>query len=315
MNANSSFLLTLTLGLVVATSHASPPEGQAAEPEATSLFGKPLFPMVLTPEQKEGLQKSLAEAEAEFERDPRNPDRIIWVGRRLAYLGRYRDAIDVFSEGIEMHPQNYALYRHRGHRYITVRQFDEAVADLEKAAALSKGVPDEVEEDGAPNAAGVPRSTSHSNIWYHLGLAYYLKGDFDNALRCYKVCMDFSKINDDMLVATADWLYMTYRRLGREEDARAVLDLIKEQMDILENSAYHQRLLMYKGMVEPDSLMNASDMTELNLLTQGYGVANWYYVNGDKARAKALLEKIVEGSYWPAFGFIAAEADLKRWSN
>ncbi len=61
--------------------------------------------------------------------------------------------------------------------------------------------------------------------------------------------------------------------------------------------------------------MSASGMTELNLLTQGYGVANWYYVNGDQVRAKALLEKILEGSYWPAFGYIAAEADLKRWSS
>ncbi len=251
-DAMTSFLLVVTLGLVVAASHASPPEGQAAEPEAISLFGKPLYPMELSPEQKAGLEKNLAEAKAELEKDPGNPDGIIWVGRRLAYLGRYREAIDAFSKGIEMHPENYRLYRHRGHRYITIRQFDKAVADLEKAASLTKAVPDEIEQDGAPNAAGVPRSTSHSNIWYHLGLAYYLQGDFDNALRSYKVCMDFSKLNDDMLVATADWLYMTYRRLGREEDARAVLDLISDDMDILENSAYHQRLLMYKGMVEPD---------------------------------------------------------------
>lgn len=307
------YLVLLTFGLAAGITYGASPSGQAGEPEAISLFGKPLYPMELGPEQREDLEKKLADAEAELDKDPRNPERIIWVGRRLAYLGRYREAIGVFSKGIEMHPQNYALYRHRGHRYITVRQLDEAIADLEKSASLIEGVPDEVEQDGAPNAAGIARSTSHSNIWYHLGLAYYLEGDFGNALRSYKECMDFSKVNDDMLVAAADWLYMTYRRLGREKDARAVLDLIKEDMDILENSAYHQRLLMYKGVVQPESLLNSSDMTELNLITQGYGVANWYYVNGDSARAKALLEKVVEGSYWPAFGYIAAEADLKRW--
>ena len=73
------------------------------------------------------------------------------------------------------------FYRHRGHRYISVRRFDEAAADLARAAELSEGVPDVVGEDGAPNAAGIPRSTSHSNIWYHLGLAYYLQGEFERA--------------------------------------------------------------------------------------------------------------------------------------
>ena len=42
--------------------------------------------------------------------------------------------------------------------------------------------PDEVEPDGAPNARGIPRSTLQSNIWYHLGLAQYLAGDFDGIL-------------------------------------------------------------------------------------------------------------------------------------
>jgi tetratricopeptide (TPR) repeat protein len=286
---------------------------QSKEPEAISLLGQPLYRMNLPPEQKAILDGNLAEAKANYEKDPANEDNIIWYGRRLAYLWRYKEAIEIYSQGLERHQDSYKLLRHRGHRYITVRELDKAIADLEEASRLIEGASDEVEPDGAPNAAGKPRSTSHSNIWYHLGLAYYLNGEFEKALSSYRECLKFSKVNDDMLVAAADWLYMTLRRLGKESEASTILELIKPEMDILENSAYHRRLLMYKGEVEPTELLDPANLNEMNLLTQGYGVANWYYVNGEKEKAKALLEKILESSYWAAFGYIAAEADLRRW--
>jgi tetratricopeptide (TPR) repeat protein len=282
-----------------------------ARPEATSLFGKPLYPMELAPESRKPLEDNLARAEAEYAKNPKNEEAIIWLGRRQAYLWRYQDAIDTFSKGVALHPDSYKLYRHRGHRYITVREFDRAVSDLEKAAALVKNVPDEVEPDGAPNKYGKPRSTSHSNIWYHLGLAYYLKGDFTNALRAYQECMNFSK-NDDMRVATLDWLYMTYRRLGRHGAARQLLDQVTEKMEILENDSYHKRLLMYKGAIKPEQLLDTSNADDLTIATQGYGVGNFYFVEGNKAKAKEIFEKVVAGRQWAAFGYIAAEVDLKR---
>jgi Flp pilus assembly protein TadD len=285
------------------------------EQEAVSLAGKPLYRPELSPETRARLEKNLADAQASFDRDPGDPENVIWLGRRLAYLGRYRDAIEVYSRGIEKHPGSFKLYRHRGHRYITVRQLDDAIADLEKASKLIEGVPDEVEPDGAPNAAGIPRSSSHSNIWYHLGLAYYLKGDFENARRAYEACMEFSRSNDDMLVATSDWLYMIYRRLGREKDALAVLEPIREDMDILENDSYHKRLLMYQGVLEPEDVLDAETADDVAIATQGYGVGNWYFYNGDVARAKAIFERVVSGTAWAAFGFIAAEADLKRMES
>ena len=48
------------------------------------------------------------------------------------------------------------------------------------------------------------------------------------------------------------------------------------------------------------------------LATQGYGVANWYFVNGEVDKAKEILNKVLGGKYWSAFGYIAAEADVKR---
>lgn len=284
---------------------------QTGKPEATSVFGKPLYPMELTVEQRKPLEANLAEAEAQLTKSPNDEEKIIWLGRRQAYLWRYRDAIATYSKGLALHPTSYKLYRHRGHRYITIREFDRAVSDFERAVALIKDVPDEVEPDGAPNKYGKPRSTSHSNIWYHLGLAYYLKGDFNSALRAFQECMKFST-NDDMRVATLDWLYMTYRRLGRHGAARLLLDQVQPKMEILENDSYHRRLLMYKGLVKPEELLDTRNADDLTIATQGYGVGNWYLVEGNRETAREIFERVVAGRQWAAFGYIAAEIDLKR---
>ncbi len=278
--------------------------------EATSLLGEPLHAPEFDPETRARLERELAEAQAAYDADPDDVDAIIWLGRRTAYLGRYRDAIAIFSDGIERHPDDARLYRHRGHRWITVREFDRAIEDLERAAGLTRGRPDEVEPDGAPNRFNIPRSTLQSNIWYHLGLAHYLKGDFEKALEAYRECMTVST-NDDMIVATADWLYMTLRRLGRDAEAAEVLESIYPEMEILENEAYHRRLLMYKGLRSPDGLL-ADDGDALQVVTQGYGVGNWHLYNGDTARAEAVFRRVLSHDQWAAFGHIAAEVELGR---
>lgn len=287
---------------------------QAAKPEATSLAGKPLVPMTLANRAK--LEADLAQAEKNLAATPNDADAIIWVGRRQAYLWRYQDAIATFTKGITLHPDNPRLYRHRGHRYITIRQFDRAIVDFEKATALIRGTEDEIEPDGAPNPQGKPRSTLHFNIWYHLGLSHYLTGDYAKAHEAYVACMKVSN-NDDSVTATSDWMWMTLMRLDRKADAATVLERITPTMDILENGSYHRRLLMYKGLETPDALLEPpadadAATAALTVATQGYGVGNYYYVTGDRAKARQIFEKVVSGPQWAAFGYIAAEADLMR---
>ena len=258
---------------------------------------------------QEGL---LAEARAELAENPDDPDALIWVGRRLGYLGRYEEAIEIYSQGIEQHPENAKILRHRGHRYISTRRFHLAVTDLERASELVQGQPDEIEPDGLPNARGTPTSTTQSNIWYHLGLAYYLRGELEEAFRAYRACLEVSA-NPDMLSATSHWLYMTLRRLGRNEDAEVVLQPIHADMDIIENRDYHRLLLMYKGETPPERLLEEA-RTEggIGAATVGYGVGNWYLYNSMGERALELFREVVAGEQRSAFGFIAAETELSR---
>ena len=284
----------------------------AQEPEATSLLGQPLYRVELPAEQAVAFAANLDLARADLKSNPDDADALIWVGRRIAYLGHYREAIKTFSEGIARFPKDARFYRHRGHRYISTRQLDKAIADFEEAARLQEGMADRVEPDGLPNAAGIPTSTLQTNIYYHLGLAYYLQGRFEKALQAYQTCLTLCK-NNDMMVATCDWLYMTLRRLDRKAEAERVLGTIRGDLELLESFSYHRRLMMYQGKHKTKSLLAAGEGDDgLNFATQGYGVGNWFLYNGDKARAMEVYRKVLAGNHWSAFGFIAAEADLAR---
>jgi dipeptidyl aminopeptidase/acylaminoacyl peptidase len=287
-------------------------DGRRGRVEAISLLGDSLVSAPPSAAARATLERNLASARAAYERAPDDADSLIWLGRRTAYLGRFNDAIRIYSEGIEKHPADARMYRHRGHRFVSVRRLDDAISDFERAVTLIRGKPDEVEPDGQPNARNIPTSTLQSNIWYHLGLAYYLKGDFQNALRAYREDMKVAK-NPDMLVAVSHWLYMTLRRLNRVEEAAHVLTAITRDMDIIENQSYHKLLLLYKGEMTADQLLKSEGATDLELVSMGYGVANWHLYNGRRAEAEAVLRRVlgVKGQ-WPAFGYLAAEAEWKR---
>ncbi len=280
-------------------------------PEAVSLLGDSLYASPPGANVEE-LEAKLAAGRADMARKPDDPEKIVWVGRRLGYLWRMNEAIEVYTDGIGRFPDYAPLYRHRGHRYISLRRFDKARGDLEKAVELIAGRSDPIEPDGMPNAQNIPLTTLAFNVWYHLGLARYLQGDFEGALAAYRETMKHTRGYDDNVVAVADWTYMALRLVGREEEATALLDSITPDMTIIENAAYHRRLLMYKGLIGPEELLDMEDPADLDLATLGYGLGNWYLHKGDRKRAIEVFEQVTTGPYWPAFGFIAAEVELAR---
>ena len=302
------FLLAL---LLAGPGAAAAAPAEEAIPAARSLAGKPLYRTPRSEAARTRLEGNLAEARAAFDAEP-DEDATIWLGRRLAYLQRYDEAIAVYSEGLERFPESYRLHRHRGHRYISTRRLERAVEDLERAYALMPKDVTELEPDGIPNAIGRPLSNTQFNVLYHLALAHYLRGAFAEAEAVWRECLDYSP-NPDLLVATTDWLYMTLRRQGKDAEAAAVLEPITPELEVVENDAYLKRLRVYRGELSVDALFETdADDRALALATQGYGVANWYLYNGDAERAAALRQEIFDTGAWAAFGYIAAEADEVR---
>lgn len=287
--------------LLIAVSACQSPElPPADEPDAIALDGTPLF----APEPPDELMERYRLREADYLANPDDVDALIWYGRFTAYIGEYADAIAIYTSGIERWPDDPRLYRHRGHRYITTRQLDLAIADFEKAVELIEGTDNEIEPDGMPNAQGIPVSTLHGNIYYHLGLAYYLNHDMPAALDAYEKSLAAGNTPDN-IVSNTHWLAQIHRRLGQDGEARAVLDPIAADMDIIENHAYHQLALFYKG-----------ELTEEDLTGEGsagdairYGVAAWHLVEGDTVTARQQVQSLLDEGAWASFGYLAAESD------
>src|SRR6185295_4809939 len=132
--------------------------------------GEALLAPPVAADKRAGLEAQLAEARAAYEAAPQHEDALITYGRRLGTVGRFRDAAAVFTRGCELHPDDVRMWRFRGHRWITLRQFSLAVADLDVAVILIRGHPDEVEPSLAPNDRGIDLDTLHENVYYHLAL-------------------------------------------------------------------------------------------------------------------------------------------------
>ena len=268
-----------------------------------------MIPATIANQQK--LEADLAQAQKTLAANPKDAEAIIWVGRRLGYLWRFNDAIAMFSKGIAMYPDNPKFYRHRGHRYISVRQFAAAQADFEKAAQLIKGKPDEIEPDGAPNPAGQPRSTLQFNIWYHLALSHYLQGNYAKAYDAWVECMKvsnerrFDRRHERLDVDDAD-APQSQGRSGESARAHHAEDGHPREPGVSPSSADVQ------GHRETGSAARYGEPGSDADRDAGLRRRQLLFREGDRAKARQVFEKIVSGAGWNAFGFIAAEADLQR---
>jgi tetratricopeptide (TPR) repeat protein len=276
-----------------------------------SSFITPLGRTFEIPPPSGKLMTQYEEAKSAYEASPDDVEALIWYGRRTAYLGQYRQAIDIYSEGIRKFPDEPRLYRHRGHRYISIRKYDEAISDLEKAAQLIDGSIDQIEPDGMPNALNIPVSSLHGNIWYHLGLAYYLTHQDEKAYSAYLRCRE-SGDHYDNIVSSTHWLYMIQQRLGNPSKADSLLAPIHGDSTVIENQSYADLCRMYKGWLPVDSLIQEGPGSPSNDAVR-YGLANWYLYHGDTLQAKQMMEALVKEKAFTSFGYLAAESDLIRF--
>lgn len=268
-------------------------------------------------------------------------DRYIIAARVEGYIGNHQGAVDLLTEALDAEPGDPRLLRFRGHRRISIRDLDGAIEDLEAAAAQIDQIEDEyelyqkdVEPDGMrlivgkealhdhhPKVAdvqGTPDADKymtnlHASIWYHLGVAQYLSGQFEAALpsfaKTYAVAMHY-----ESKVASLDWQYMLNRRLGRPDDAAPLLDEFATLADEYDEQGvgYDERMRLYSGELSPDEMRTRLGDNPMLLATAGYGLGNWHLYNGDPDTADTVFRDVLNTGAKYAFGYMAAEADLAR---
>jgi tetratricopeptide (TPR) repeat protein len=236
---------------------------------------------------------AVARAQAALAADPGNVDLVIRLGTAQAAVRQYREAIATYTRGLATQPDNALLYRYRGHRYISVRELDSALTDLQRGNRLD---------------------TTNYDIWYHLGVARYVRGDFTGASDAFARAQRMAP-NANEIAGSTDWLWMSLSRAGRAAEARAALAPITDSLPVTTARAYFQRLRLYRGRIAAPEVLTAADTDDIQVATLSYGVGNWYLVNGDVTRAREWFERAVASGGWPAFGFIAAEAELRRMAR
>lgn len=303
---HSVHVLLITLAASGAVAGCAP----QMEGEGISLLGRTLRP--LEAGKNTGAERNLAEAKAAAEAAPGDLEKQIWLGRRYGYLWRMREAIAVFTQAAKDHPTDPRPLRHRGHRYISVREFDNAIGDLDRAARLLANAPDQIEPDGIPNARNFPLTSTGFNIHYHVALAHYLSGDYEPALVAWRNTARYERGQADNRVAVAYWTYLTLRKLGRETEAASEIATVLSGMDIIENHAYHRLGLYFKGELKREEILRPGDEDTPDFAALGYGIGIRDLLDGKRSEALALFERVIATDNWPAFGYIAAEVELAR---
>ena len=233
---------------------------------------------------------AIARAQAALNSDPRNVDRIIALGVAQSGVRQFREAIETFTRGLAIAPNNVMLYRWRGHRYLSVREFDKAEADLTRGFALD--------------------STNYG-VLYHLGIIRFVRGDFAGAADMFRRAQPRAPEGGE-LAGSTDWLWMSLSRAGRHAEAKAMLDRRPDSVKV--SNAYARRLQLYRGEItaDPDDIITPADTADVQVATLSYGVGNYLLVKGDTARAKLWFQRSIRSGGWPGFGFIVSEAELRR---
>jgi tetratricopeptide (TPR) repeat protein len=295
------------------------------EQHELSPLGQPLIPV----EESESQSARIRSADEALASDPDSVDLMVEAALAREEVWRYREAIELYTKGLAIAPDDYRLPLGRAHRLIRLRRFAEALDDLNRSAELDP---------------------YGFNTAYLRGLTHYLRGEFDRAADEYGRCMAWAQDDDAlalveqgkvpgdprhcMLIATDDrtrvaitgWRYRALRRAGRDREAAQLLDSVTEGLSLTDpgaedyqgstikpdsNAHYYRTLLFYKGLLTEEDILDKEALGG-QWSTVAYGVAVFHLVEGNKERAVALMREVVAEPYWARFGHVAAETDLLR---
>ena len=287
--------MTLPILLLMPLLSAAQP---VAEPGKT-LTGQLLRTPAWSASTREKLELDLEIARAVFEVAPDREDSYIWLGRRLGYLGRYAEAIDVFTAGLQKFPDSYRLHRFRGRHRARNRDFDGAIADYEDGLKKMMGHPDSFEPDGLPNSRGLTISTYRGNLHYYLGQTSFATGNYRRMITELDLSAESPIALDipDHRLAVVFWQYLAHMKLGQVERADALLHSVPDELQLIENETYHRAIKVLQGATPPH--VAETDGDSLSRFALGMRLE----FDGDRSASNRVLGELVDDSalgYWPA---------------
>jgi tetratricopeptide (TPR) repeat protein len=235
--------------------------------------------------------KALAAADRAIADAPGDADAHLLRCRALAGLRRHEDAVAACTEAVRLEPLNPEALRDRGHYYLNLGRVEPALADLIRAESLTK---------------------SDRGIYYHLGMAHYLKGDFVSAAAAFGACSKNSSDEGERIECQA-WQYPSLRRAGRDEDARTLLGSITARSLAGHPGNYLDRLLLFTGARSEQEVADTMSVEgALSETTVGYSLGLWHLLQGRPAQARSYFQRVLATGYTTSWGYRAAASDMAR---
>lgn len=246
----------------------------------------------LSPAVKE-LQQKIQDAQTQTISDADLAALYIELGKAYRAQMLFRSAIDTYSIGLTRVPFSKELYRYRGHAYLNLRRYSEGAADFEMALRI-----DPVYWDAL----------------YHLGLCYYLLGDYRRAKAVLARCRAVSA-DDGSFISATDWYCLCCMRLGEIDEMKEAAAAIHEGMEVGAGVGYYDRCLAYNGTITLEQAISIAESRDDHMYATGaYGLAVYYEcVLHQPENAKTLLQNILsKDTTWAGFAEHAAYEDIKR---
>ena len=241
-------------------------------------------------QQRREQDKAIEAFDRAIAADPSNADAYLLKCRSLAGLRRHEEAVAACTESLRLRPEQAGGLRDRGHYQLNLGRVEPGLADLQKAESLT---------------------SRDRGVYYHLGLAFYLSGDFPRAAKAYESCASHSADAAGKIECQA-WLLPSLLRSGRKDEAKRLLAAVPAAPIEGHPGNYLDRLLLFKG-TRTEAQVAATMTAEgpVSEATVGYSIGIWHLLNGREAKAREYFERSLASKYTPAWGYRASEAELK----
>lgn len=263
-----------------------------------TLLGTPLRAPQRTADSQATLEQDLRIAEASLRVAPEREDSALWVARRLGYLDRNDEAINVLDAALSRFPGSYKLLRFRGQFKVRERRFDAAISDYRRGIELAADHADIYEPDGIINPRNEFIGSYRSNLHYYLAQAYWATGRYqDTLLQMLLANAHPLSHNDDRRVSSAYWQYLALKRMGRDDEAATLAAAVPGDLDLLENHGYHKAMLYFSGRLTSDELLANPDAN------MRFAHAMALDFTGNRTESLTALRQLVDDiatGYWPA---------------
>lgn len=146
--------------------------------------------------------------------DPTNAEKYMALGLALRGQMFFREALEAYSIGLTYDPFMSLLYRHRGHAYVNLGQYQEAAADFEMGLRI----------DDMRKAA----SRIHADMEPGMSEGYFDRVLVYNGTRNIDEVLAEAAAKDDHMYATGAYGLAVYEEyvLGNREKAKEILTRI-----------------------------------------------------------------------------------------